>query len=213
MTDGKYDVVVADDHALFRDGLGSLLENCCNCRVAGAASDGKELLDLLPGCPCDVVLMDIDMPVMNGIDATRLILEAYPDMKIIALSMHGEEEYYFRMVEAGAKGFLLKNSGIDQVRAAIETVCAGGNYFSQELLQTLVSNLKSTGSQSEQLSDREKEILPLICRGFSNQEIADSLYISKRTVDKHRANILSKTGSRNTANLVMYAIKNRLVEL
>lgn len=129
--------------------------------------------------------------------------------------MHGDDEFYFRMVEAGAKGFILKSSDIDEVVTAIRTVCDGGTYFSQELLRNLVGSLKSTRGErpGDVLSDREKEILLLICRGMSNQEIADKLFISKRTVDKHRANILEKTGCRNTANLVVWAIKNGIAEI
>ena len=163
----------------------------------------------------DVVLMDIDMPVMDGIRATEQAVTDNPDEKIITLSMHGDDEFYFRMVEAGAKGFILKSSDIDEVVTAIRTVCDGGTYFSQELLRNLVGNLKSTRGErpEEVLSEREKEILLLICRGMSNQEIADGLFISKRTVDKHRANILEKTGCRNTANLVVWAIKNGIAEV
>lgn len=129
--------------------------------------------------------------------------------------MHGDDEFYFRMVEAGAKGFILKSADIDEVVTAIRTVCDGGTYFSQELLRNLVGSLKSTRGErpGDVLSDREKEILLLICRGMSNQEIADKLFISKRTVDKHRANILEKTGCRNTANLVVWAIKNGIAEI
>jgi DNA-binding NarL/FixJ family response regulator len=164
-----------------------------------------------------VVLMDIDMPGMGGIRTTEEALRLDPGLRIVTLSMHGEEEYYFRMVEAGAKGFLLKNSDIREVVAALKTVGDGGTYFSQELLFSLVGSLKSTSKYEntveEHLSEREKEILLLVCKGLSNQEIGDRLFISKRTVDKHRANILEKTGCRNTANLVAYAIKNSLVEI
>ena len=168
------------------------------------------------------------MPEMNGIDAAAAALSLYPDLRIITLSMYGEEDYYFKMVSQGVKGFLLKNSDISEVYAALEAVLEGGSYFSQELLFNLVSNLRSssaaaegdaerddeTGENDESLlSDREKEILLLICKGFTNNEIADTLYISKRTVDKHRANILEKTNCKNTANLVVYAIKNGLVEI
>lgn len=209
--------MVVDDHALFRTGLIGLLRADSEFEVAGEASDGQEFLDTFANLSPDVVLLDIDMPVVNGIEAAQKALEADPSLKIITLSMHGDEDYYFAMVSAGVKGFLLKNSDIEEVKNAIRTVAEGGSYFSQELLQTLVGSLKAkptpTESHEESLSARESEILLLICRGMSNQEIADELFISKRTVDKHRANILSKTGTRNTANLVVYAIKNGLVEI
>lgn len=186
--------------------------------VVGEASDGIELLDLLEKIPPDVILLDIEMPRMNGIAAAEEALKRWPDLKIITLSMYGDEDYYFKMVSLGVKGFILKNSEIKDVVAAIEAVAEGGSFFSQELLFNLVSNLKSTPSSvpedsPEQLSQRESEILLHICRGESNNEIADALFISKRTVDKHRSNILAKTGCKNTANLVVYAIKHHLVEI
>lgn len=212
-------IFLVDDHALFREGLKTLLESSSEgrCAIVNEASNGKEFLELLPHSSADVVLLDIDMPLIDGFEATRTALELRPELKIITLSMHGDEDYYFKMVSLGVKGFLLKSSEIDEVLTAIETVQDGGSYFSQELLQDLVGNLKSSKSEEEEkgsnLSERELEILLHICKGFSNQEIADLLFISKRTVDKHRANILEKTGAKNTANLVVFAIKNELVEI
>ena len=130
--------------------------------------------------------------------------------------MYGEEDYYFKMVSLGVKGFMLKNSEITEVFGALEAVIDGGTYFSQELLFNLVSSLRSStepAADDNLLSDRELEIVLLICKGLTNNEIADKLFISKRTVDKHRANILEKTTCKNTANLVVYAIKNKLVEI
>ncbi len=210
-------IVIADDHTLFRNGLKNLLNAHEAYEVIGEASNGEELLGLLRERRPDVVLLDISMPVMNGIDAAARALGNDPDLRIITLSMYGEEDYYFKMVSLGVKGFMLKNSDIEEVREAIDTVMDGGSYFSQELLFNLVSNLKTTtetpAGQDAELSERELEILLQICKGLSNQEIGDKLFISKRTVDKHRANILSKTNCKNTANLVVYAIKNNLVEI
>ena len=209
----SYRILLADDHALFLSGLSGLLARRPECEVVGTAANGAECLELIRTVPHDVVLMDIDMPVMDGIEATERALAEHPDEKIITLSMHAEETFYFRMVEAGAKGFILKSADLDEVVAAIHVVCEGGSFFSQELLQHLVGSLKTSrhDQPEELLSDREKEILLLICKGLSNQEIGDRLFISKRTVDKHRANILEKTGCKNTANLVVWAIKNRVV--
>lgn len=220
-TNNKYSVLLVDDHALFRNGLKLLLNSHPKFRVAGEAATGMEMLDWLAGAAQqpDVVLLDISMPEMNGIEAAGEALSRWPDLRIITLSMYGEEDYYFKMVSQGVKGFLLKNSDITEVYAALETVLDGGSYFSQELLFNLVSNLRSSDGESEEqdpeavLSEREREILLLICKGLTNYEIADMLFISKRTVDKHRANILEKTNCKNTANLVVYAIKNGLVEI
>lgn len=209
--------MIVDDHTLFRNGLKLLINETPNLKIGSEASNGKEFLEKISQERPDIVLLDISMPEMDGIEAAEAALTQYPDLPIITLSMYGEEDYYFKMVSLGVKGFLLKNSDIAEVISAIETVCDGGSYFSQELLFNLVSSLKSSGESivpsAQDISDREKEILLLICKGLSNQEIGDQLFISKRTVDKHRANILSKTSCKNTANLVVYAIKNKIVEI
>lgn len=208
-------IVIADDHQLFRNGLKILLGAFEEFSVVGEAVNGEELLKIVKNSPCDIILMDIDMPVMDGIEATRKCVQIKPDIKIIALSMYGEEDYYYRMVDAGAKGFLLKDSDINEVRDAIISVIGGGSYFSQQLLHNVIQRIKTRESEIKManLSAREQEILLKICEGLSNQEIADNLFISKRTVDKHRANLLSKTGSKNTASLILYAIKNKLIAI
>jgi len=218
MTNRTYKIILADDHTLFRTGLKNLLALEPGFEVLAEAANGRELLSLLESSEPDVILLDIAMPEMNGIEAAAEIMNRWPERKIVTLSMFGEEDYYFKMVSLGVKAFLLKNSDIGEVQEAIRTVVDGGTYFSQELLFNLVSNLKSTTENRPQtdesdLSERELEILLEICKGLSNQEIGDKLFISKRTVDKHRANILAKTNCKNTANLVVYAIKNNLVEI
>lgn len=211
----KVRIIIADDHQLFRTGLRLLLDSISGLSVAGEAADGNELLAVLAGTGADIVLMDINMPEMDGIEATRQVTARYPEVSVIALSMYGEEEYYYKMVDAGAKGFLLKDSDIGEVKDAIFTVVKGGSYFSQELLYHVIQKFKTreSGIKMANLSKREKEILVKICEGLSNQEIADALFISKRTVDKHRANLLSKTSSKNTASLILFAIKNKIIDI
>lgn len=207
-------IILVDDHSLFRNGLRGLLEHSGGCRVTGEAGSGEEFLSLLPDCEADVVFMDFSMPGIDGAQTTERALALRPDLRIITLSMFGEESYYTRMVEAGARGFLLKDSQIGDVLEAIDTVMAGGTYFSPQLLASLANRMRTReDATDEQLSTREREILVLVCRGLSNQEIAEELFISKRTVDKHRANILEKTGCKNTASLVVFAIRNGIVEI
>lgn len=212
----KHKVILVDDHKLFRDGLKLLLNNSGIADVVAEASNGIEFLEIIETFTDAIVFMDIQMPEMNGIEATIKVLEKYPDLRIIALTMFGEDEYYYQMIEAGVKGFLLKNSDIDEVLEAINTVAKGENCFSKELLYNIVRNISHTkraDNNDAKLSEREIEILQLICEGLSNLEIADKLFISKRTVDKHRSNILDKTGTNNTASLVMYSIKQGIIKL
>ncbi len=207
-------VCLADDHALFREGLALLLAGCDNIREVLEVNNGRELLNILQDRQLDLVLMDIEMPEMNGIEATREVLKRYPEIKIIALSMYGNENYYSEMIEAGAKGFLLKNSSFEDVNRAVGEVMEGNNYFSPEILDAIIRNLnRKTKRHNNDLTEREIEILYHICKGLSNQEIANQLFISKRTVDKHRENLLMKTQSKNTVGLVIYAIKNHIVEV
>jgi DNA-binding NarL/FixJ family response regulator len=211
----KIQIIIADDHQLFRNGLKILLNSFPEFEVTGEAANGEEFLKLLKTVQADIALMDIKMPEMDGIEATRRGMKLCPGLNIIALSMYGEEEYYYKMVDAGAKGFLLKDSDISEVKEAILTIAKGGSFFSQELLYHVIQKIKhrEQESKSANLSKREKEILIKICEGFSNQEIAEALFISKRTVDKHRANLLGKTNSKNTASLILFAIRNKLIEI
>jgi DNA-binding NarL/FixJ family response regulator len=233
-------IVLVDDHRLFRDGLRQLLVSDRRFEVAGEAASGEEFLELverlsaiphdtrsgrrylrgrnIAGSALPLVFMDIDMPGMGGVEATRRAIEKYSELRVIALSMHGEQEFYLPMVEAGAKGFLLKSSEFAEVAAAAEKVAGGGTWFSPELMEAFIEELhtrdeRGEGPFREALSERETEILPLVCEGLANHEIAERLFISKRTVDKHRANILAKTGCRNTASLVLYAVKNNMIKI
>ncbi len=206
---------LVDDHTLFRNGFRTLLSRVEGIEVTFEASDGKEFLDKLKTEQPDLVFMDIAMPEIDGIEATQHALEQYPDLKIIILSMFGEKEYYVRLADMGIRGFLLKSCDFSEVEMAIDKIRNGDYYFSQEILQQMIfaNNPAQTEAPVEELSTREKEILVEICKGASNQEIADTLYISKRTVEKHRANLLLKTGSSNTASLVVYAVKKGLFDV
>lgn len=215
-------IALVDDHSLFRKGLKVLLSSRREFSVVVDAGSGEEFLSLLGEARPDVVFMDYAMPGMNGAETTRRALELLPDLKVITLSMFGDNAYYSQMMSSGAKGFLLKDSEFSEVVEAVETVYGGGTYFSASLLESLSHSMRSTGAvgrqtddiaESDRLSEREVEVLLAICQGFSTQEIADRMFISKRTVDKHRANILDKSGCKNTASLVVYAIRNGFVEI
>ena len=211
----KISVALIDDHRMFREGLSLLLQSFPFIGEVHEAADGLEFLNLLENNKPDIIFMDIDLPGLDGISATRKALGKFPELNIVGLSMYGEENYYIRMIDAGAKGFILKNSGIAEVESAILQVTAGNNYFSPEILAGLLKSIsrKNQPKKSDDLTEREEEVLYRICKGLSNQEIADVLHISKRTVDKHRENLLLKTASKNTAGLVMFAIKHGIVEL
>jgi len=211
----KLSVFLVDDHQLFREGLKLLLTNLPHIGKVWLAASGSEFLEALQEEVPDVVFMDIEMPGMNGIETTEAALLRYPALRIIALSMYGEEEYYTKMIQAGVKGFILKSSDIREVESALASVMEGKNWFSQEIVAGLVSNLTRRKRQAVpgELTEREAEVLYHICKGLSNKQIADTLFLSKRTVDKHRENLLLKTGSKNTAGLVMYAIQSGIIEL
>lgn len=216
-------IALVDDHSLFRRGLKVLLSSRSDFQIVADVASGEEFLLQLEQVQPDVVFMDYSMPGMNGAETTRRALAIAPEMSVITLSMFGDNAYYSDMVASGAKGFLLKDSEFDEVVEAVETVAGGGTYFSESLLASLSNSLKVVGgavssaaddiAQADRLSEREAEVLVAICQGYSTQEIAERLFISKRTVDKHRANILEKSGCKNTASLVVYAIRNGLVEV
>lgn len=206
-------LIIADDHIIFRKGLRTILNELDEIKVVGEASNGHELLDQLKHQPADIVLMDIRMPVMDGIETTKKVSERYPEVKVIALTMHEEIGYFNQMVEAGACGFLLKNTNRDELQKAINMVMDGGNYFSEEFItQAKALNRPRQKSPVIELTEREEEVLELICKGYSNAEIGKYLGVSIRTVDGHRARLLEKTGAKNSPHLVMYAIKNGLIK-
>jgi DNA-binding NarL/FixJ family response regulator len=215
----KIKLIIVDDHLIFREGLRKVLSESELLEIIGEASNGIEFLNLLENFSPDVVLMDIAMPEMDGIEATRKAITDHPDLKIIGLSMYGDQEYYYKMVHAGVKGFVLKKSGKKELEAAIFEVAKGEYFFSNELLRNIILNLSpekpSTNGHDKEvkLTKRETEVLHELCKGLTNSEIAENLCISQKTIDTHRLNILAKTGSKNTFGLVMYAIKNKIVEI
>jgi DNA-binding NarL/FixJ family response regulator len=211
----KINIYIVDDHALFRDGLKLLLSNLDFIGEIFEANNGEEFVNGLKNNPVDIALLDIEMPIMNGIEAAKRAREIQPSIKILALSMYSDKNYYLSMIDAGACGFLLKNSNFDEVEKAITDVCNDKSYISIEILNEILKYPEKASFNvfESELTERETEVLLLICKGLTNSEIADKLALSKRTVDKHRENLLLKTQSKNTANLVIYAIKNGLLQI
>jgi len=205
-------IILVDDHSIFRESLKRLLMAEKIGNVIAEARNGKEFLEIIENTLPDLVLMDIAMPIMDGVEATRRAIDKHPGLQIIALSMFGDEKYYQKMIEAGAKGFVLKNADIDELENAISEVISGGNWFSNELLRKVIFSM-SKDNVNELLSSREHEVLRFICKGYSNEQIAQELNLSFDTIKWHRSNILSKTGCKNTASLIMYSIRNKLVEV
>jgi DNA-binding NarL/FixJ family response regulator len=212
-------ISVVDDHELFRDGLKLVLSQLNPDYKISEFSNGQDFLRSLemqvPEMQVpEIVLMDINMPVLNGRETTKRALEKYPDLKIIAVTMYGEENYYMQMIEAGVKGIILKQSGKYELEQAIHEVLDGGNFFAQEIIKKMAMRLnRKIANKYETLSGRELEVLVKICNGLTNSEIAEKLFISPKTVEVHKSNIFKKTGVRNSAQLVMYAIKKGFIEI
>jgi DNA-binding NarL/FixJ family response regulator len=207
-------VYIVEDHAIFREGLKRVLEGISNIQVVGEAENGQIFLDALATSNPDIVLMDIKMPVCDGLQATEKALKINPQLKIIVLSMFGEEEYLYSMVLLGIQGFLLKTTTMGNLERAINNVANGHQYFSPELNGLLANRLRQMSTKElPQFTKKEVEVLRLLCKGLTTDEIADKMFISKRTVEGYRAKLLQKTGLTNTINLVIFAIRNKLVAL
>ena len=210
-------ILLADDHTIVRDGLRALLERQADMAVVAEAADGRECVHLAEQHSPDVVIMDVAMPEMNGIEAARRILAANPKTSVLILSMHRDESYVLRALRAGARGYLLKDSPRDDVLTAIRTVAAGRSYLSRQVSQILqedyVRQLESRGLEDsyDLLTDREREILQLLAEGKANKEVASLLNISPTTVETHRAHILQKLSLHSTADLILYAVRKRII--
>jgi DNA-binding NarL/FixJ family response regulator len=210
-------IIIVDDHSLFREGIKLLIENEGLGQVIAEAENGREFLDLLGTHKPDLVIMDIEMPVLDGIQATKIALTLYPEMKILILTMLSERANYVELILSGAVGFVLKTSGKNEFEKAIKAILSGESYFSYHTMQCLVDENKqnnqiSSGieeNKSVKLTERETEVLQFLCDGLSVSEIASKLFLSVKTIETHRSNLLRKTNSTNTINLVLYAIKNK----
>ncbi len=207
-------VFIVDDHEIFRNGLKLVFSKNKDIEIVGEAGSGEEFLSVMNGVDFDVVLMDIKMKGINGIETTQKAIELNINIKVLVLSTFGEEEFLHQMINVGAKGFLLKNVDKETLFSAIKLIHINQNYFSPELLPFFTKKFLTPDENEElSLTKREKEILELISKGLSNAEIADKLFISIRTVDTHKNNLIVKTGSKNVVSLLIYAIKNKLITI
>jgi len=214
--ENKIKIVIADDHEIFRDGLVLMLSRQANLQLVGQAENGRELLQLVKEQQPDIVLTDIKMPLMDGVESTRQLTGQWPDLKIIALSMFDEEDLVVDMLEAGAKGYLLKNADKPEILEAIESVYNDQPYYCRRTtskLATLIARSKSPANQKKAVtfSDREIEIIKLICQQYTAKQIADIVFLSKRTVEGHRIKILEKMNVKNTAGVVVYALTHHII--
>lgn len=207
-----FKLVIVDDHIIFRKGLHTILNEIGSIKVMAEASNASELFEILKKQEIDIILMDINMPGIDGIEATKKVLSKYPETKVIALTMHEEIGYFNKMMDAGAAGFLLKKTTKDELEEAIQTVMDGENYFSSEFISTTNFHKKVSATTDVKLTNRELEILEMICKGFSNPKISQELGLSQRTIDSHRARLFEKTGAKNAPNLVMFAFKYGFVK-
>ena len=204
----KTSVFICDDQQLFCDGIKSIVTEK-GYAIAGEASNGKDLLKKLETIQPDVILLDINMPEMNGYEAAKVILKNNPQQQILIISASDNEKYYTDFVNLGVRGYILKSSTKQELLSALQKITLGESYFSQSLLLNIIKS-KDSG-KTTRLTKREKEILQLICAGLSNPDISEKLQISPRTVERHRANLLKKTNSSNSIAMVLYAIQNGLI--
>ncbi len=207
----KTKIMIVEDHDLFRAGLKRVIDERKNLELVGEAENGAVFLESLQEIEPDIVLMDIKMPVMDGMEATEKALKIKPSLKIIVLTIFGEEEYLYTMIQKGISGFMLKSTSINELERAIQLVSEGHQYFSPEISGMLAKKIKDDTSVKFSLTSKEKEVLRLLCEGYSSSEMASELCLSKRTVEGYRARLLQKTEQSNTLHLVLYAMRHNLV--
>lgn len=214
----KIKLFLVDDHKMIREGLKSFLAEQEDFEIIAEAENGKDCLNQLKDIKADIVLTDLNMPEMDGLELTKNIKAKYPNIKVIALTMMGESQHIKQMLSEGAMGYLLKDCSEKELITAIKNVYNNGTYYSPEVTNIILNNIRkikplvSKVASEMPLTDREKEVLYLILKEKSNKEIADELFVSVRTIDAHKRNLLDKTGSKNVAGLVLYAIDRKLFD-
>lgn len=210
-------ILIADDHQLFREGLVNLLSDNSEIEVVGEVEDGEKAIEQAKKLEPDVLIMDIGMPVINGIEATGILKKELPKLKVIGLTMHAEKHFIKGMLEAGASGYLFKNCAYDELIMAIKTVNAGNKYMNSEITDVLIHEYIGKQNDAEAvdpvLSEREREVLKLMAEGKTSTEIAELLFVSVKTIGTHKQHIYEKLNLNSTADLVKYAIKKGIISL
>jgi DNA-binding NarL/FixJ family response regulator len=206
-------VIIVEDQAVVRQSLKMLINNHGIANVVAEATNGEEFLAILPDYEPDVVLIDINMPVLDGLETTKRAMTERSNLNILALSSHGDEASYFKMVEAGVKGFILKGSQMDDLHLAIQAIAKGDSWFSPELLKAVANYITKGEGEKLPLKKDEVALLLLIIEGLTDHEIAVQMKSSKDSIAKKRSKILEKTNCSNTASLIMYAMKNKIIEV
>ena len=208
-------VLLAEDHTIVRKGLRSLLDDETEIEVVGEAEDGQQAIELVQRVQPDVVLMDITMPVLNGLEATRQIKKLFPQVKVVVLTVHSTEEYIFQILRAGASGYVVKQAAVSELVQAIQTVYRGDSFLSPSISRQVVEEYgrraEAIEDKYDRLTDREREVLQLIAEGRTNREIAQLLHVTVKTVEAHRAHLMDKLGLRSTAELTRYALRKGMV--
>jgi len=211
-----YRIIIADDHSLIRKGLRTMIELESDMQVIGEAADGQELLDFLRSEQPDLIVMDISMPRVNGIEAVQEVVENYPKIRILMLTMHRNSQYFYNAISAGAHGYLMKDDSDTELLTAIRTVQSGKTYVSPQLSKEVTDEMISAFRDHRelpiiQLTDREREVLQLVVKGYTSKKMAGILCLSPRTVDHHRAKLLKKFKMKNTVDLVKHVVRNSIV--
>ena len=214
----KIKILLVDDHQILRDGIRSLVKGYDDMEVIGEAADGREALDMVEKLSPDVVIMDISMPDLNGIDATRMIINEAPDVKVIALSMHHDKQFVSEIFKAGASGYLIKDSAFDELEHAIRIVISGQTYINPQIASLVVESLVNQSvtpnpKSFSLLTEREREVLQLIADGKSTKQIAIDLNVSSKTIESHRRQVMGKLNVRSVADLTKFAIREGLTTI
>jgi DNA-binding NarL/FixJ family response regulator len=204
-------IILADDHQMIREGISALLSNTAGIEIVRTASDGKEVLSALRGREVDLVLMDINMPELDGIQTTKAIKKTHKNVKVLILSMHNKEGFIKNAIEVGADGYILKNTGKSELLLAIERIMSGNTYFSQAVTETLVNNMRVGRSDGVTLTKREKDILELLSNGHTTAEIADKLVASQHTIETYRRNLLLKFSAKNVSEMIKISMKEGFI--